>query len=316
MQARLGAVALAIALGLGSVASQAETLLDKNLPYPKGDVKADDIANQVFFVNQFHGYTRYAIVEDGNDITVIINQAKGETPTTLTVERYKRNDWSEPGIRSKEVAIFRSGKLRGTGMLITDYEDDSKSQSYAIWLPALRKIRRFAEPPLDDAWGGTDFTFGDVILGKPFHETHELLGKEKFKDCLQVIANTDVKWLPNPPPPSCEPKGKEVYKLKSTTKFKNWWYDNRISYVDTKTFGDYRVEFFKDGKLVKVIDKDWRSAGKSDPRLLYWGYWYGKTMDTGHETWAVIPQKVNRFNEEVKEDDDFWSEKELRKIKQ
>ncbi len=316
MQLPIRSAALAVAIALGSGTAQAGTIVNKNLPYPSGSVTADQIANQVFFVNQAHGFSRYAIVEDGGDITVIINQAQGQTPTTLTVERYKRNDWSDPSIRSKEVAIFRSGKLRGTGMLITDYEDDSKSQSYSIWLPELRKIRRFAQPPQDDAWGGTDFTFGDVILRKPFHETHELLGKETFKDCLQAISNVDVKWLRNPPPPSCQPKGKEVYKLKSTTKFQNWWYDYRVSYVDTKTFADYHIEYFKGGKLVKIIDKDWRSAGKSDPRQQYWGYWYGKTLDTGHETWAVVPQKVNRFNEEVKQDDDFWSESELRKIKQ
>ena len=57
----------------------------------------------------------------------------------MTVERYKRNDWPDPAIRSKEVAIFRSGKLKGTGMLIVDYENDAKPQSYSIWLPALRK---------------------------------------------------------------------------------------------------------------------------------------------------------------------------------
>lgn len=137
------------------------------------------------------------------------------------MERYKKNDFADDAVRSKEIAIFRSGKLKGTGMLIVFFEDDSKSQSYSIWLPALRKIRRFAQPALDDAWGGTDFTFGDVILRKPFHDTHELLGTEAFPDCLGAIENVKTKWLKNPPPPSCTPKEKEVYKLKSTTKFKN-----------------------------------------------------------------------------------------------
>jgi hypothetical protein len=47
--------------------------------------------------------------------------------------------------------------------------------------------------------------------------------------------------------------------LKSTTKFENWWYDYRISYVDTKTFVDYRTEYFRDGQKIKVIDRDWVS---------------------------------------------------------
>jgi len=181
------------------------------------------------------------------------------------------------------MAIFHSGKLKGTGMLIVDYENDSKPQSYSIWLPALREIRRFAQPLHDDAWGGTDFSFGDVVLRKPFHETHKLLGTETFKDCLGTITSVSVKWLRNPPPPSCKPKGKQVYKLKSTTKCRNWWYNYRIGYVDTKSFVDYRTEYFKGGQ-VKVIDRDWVSAGKRDPRAVYWGYWYGKNLKTEHET--------------------------------
>jgi hypothetical protein len=316
MPLRIRIVALcALSVLVAVPASWAATIVDKHLPYPKGTPSAEEIAEQVFFVNQFHGYDRYAIVKDGRTITVIINKPKGRKPTTLTVERFKRNDWSDPAIRSKEVAIFRSGKLKGTGMLIVDYENDSKPQSYSIWLPALRKVRRFAQPPHDDAWGGTDFTFGDVILRKPFHEKHELLGTETFNDCLGAIKGVKVKWLPNPPPPSCRPKGKKVYKLKSTTNFKNWWYDYRISYVDTRTFGDYRTEYYKNGKKIKVIDRDWINSGKSDPRAMYWGYWYGKNLKTGHETWAVIPRSVNQIDSRVDQPDDFWSEASLRKIK-
>lgn len=291
--------------------------LRKDLPYPSGTPSAEEIAEQVYFVNQFHGYQTYSIESDGRDITVIMMGREGDRPRTLTVERYKNNRYDDGIVRSKEVAIFQSGKLKGTGMLIIDFEDDAKSQSYTIWLPALRKIRRFAEPAHDDAWGGTDFTFGDVILRKPMHETHELLGTETFNDCLGVMKVKEEhknKWMKNLPGPSCEPKGKEVYKLKSTTKFKNWWYDDRISYIDTKTFADYRTEYFKDGNKVKIIDRDWRSLGKDDPRQLSWGYWYGKNLETGHETWAVIPANVVHYDTDDK-DASFWTEKTLRKLK-
>ncbi len=290
--------------------------VSKTLDYPTGSVTADQIAEQVYYVNHFYGYKNFAIVEDKKDITVLINKAAGKKPTTNTLERYLNNDYSDSDIKAMDLAIFRSGKLRGTGMLITDYVDDAKSQSYMIWLPALRKIRRFAQPAHDDAWGGTDFTFGDVVLRKPQHETHELLGKETFNDCLGAIEipdNERNRWTKNLPTASCNPKGKEVYKLKSTTKFDNWWYDYRISYVDTKTFADYRSEYFKDGQQVKVIDRDWRSQGFDDPRALAWGYWYGKNLTTDHETWAVIPENTIRINAD--HDPDLWSEKTLRKIK-
>lgn len=304
------------ALSLALVCGSATAGVSKDLPYPDGEPTAEQIIEQVYYVNHFYPYKQFAIVEKDDDITVLILKAEGRTPTTNTLERFLNNGYDDGVTQAKDLAIFRSGKLRGTGMLITDYVDDAKSQSYMIWLPALRKIRRFAQPAHDDAWGGSDFTFGDVVLRKPQHETHELLGKETFNDCLGAIdipqdqRNRYTKELPTG---SCNPKGKEVYKVKSTTKFDNWWYDHRVSYIDTKTFADYRTEFFKGGNKIKVIDRDWRSQNMEDPRALAWGYWYGKTFETGHETWAVIPETVIEINGGHPES--MWTERTLRRIK-
>lgn len=288
--------------------------VSKDLPMPSGTPTADQIAEQVYFVNHFYPLKNYGIEKKGRTVTVLaIKEANGST-TTNTLSRYLNNDYpAGDEINAKDLAIFHSGKLRGTGMLIVDYSDDNKSQSYSIWLPALRKIRRFAQPQHNDAWGGSVFTFGDVTLRKPFHENHELVGKDTFNDCLGAIEGLKVKYLPKPPAAACDHKGKEVYKLKSCTKFKNWWYDCRISYVDTKTFADYRSEYFKGDKKVKVIDRDWRSLNQSDPRAQSWGYWYGKDFENGNETWAVIPQEVVVTNTDKPEK--FWSESTLRKIK-
>ncbi len=313
LRASVTALALAAAISHTAVAG-----VPKDLPYPSGDLTAEQIMDQVYFVNHFYAFDNYAITKQGKDITVLVIKGEGKKPTTNTLERYLSNDYGDGATKAQDLAIFRSGKLKGTGMLITDYEDDNKSQSYMIWLPALRKIRRFAEPAHDDAWGGSDFTFGDVALRKPFHETHELLGKETFDDCLGFIDVPDnqqtryTKGLPKSG--SCDHKGKEVYKIKSTTKFENWWYDHRISYIDAKTFADYRSEYFKGDQMVKVIDRDWVPLGKSDdPRAVGWGYWYGKTLDTGNQTWAVIPSNVNQVDQTY--DDNWWSESTLRKIK-
>ena len=305
-------------LALGLVPAVAVSGVSKDLAYPSGDVTADQLAEQVYFVNHFYSLKNYAITKVKKDITVLVSKSKGKKPTTNTLERFLNNDYSDGVVKAKDLAIFRSGKLKGTGMLITDFEDDSKSQSYSIWLPALRKIRRFAQPAHDDAWGGTDFTFGDVVLRKPQHETHELMGKDTFKGCLGAMEIPDnqqsryTKKLPKGG--ACDHDGKEVYKLKSTTKFENWWYDYRISYIDAKSFADYRTEYFKDGNQIKVIDRDWKPIeGQSDPRSVAWSYWYGKTLATEHETWAVIPQNVVVANGDFKAE--LWTEKTLRKIK-
>ncbi len=324
MQVRKLVAALAAVPVLST--AQAFSGVSKDLPLPSSTPSAHEIADQVYYVNHFYAVKNYGITNDNKDpkksrkakpgkITVLVNKSAGKKPTTITLERYLNNDYSDSSTNAQDIAIFRSGKLKGTGMLITDFTDDNKSQAYSIWLPALRKIRRFAEPAHDDAWGGTDFTFGDVTLRKPQHETHELLGSETFNDCLGAIGKAEAKnkYLPNPPDAACEHKGKEVYKLKSTTKRDNWWYDYRISYVDTKSFADYRTEYFKGGDQVKVIDRHWISMELDDPRGQQWGYWYGKTLASGHETWAVIPDGVTQINQDW--DPDFWSESTLRKIK-
>ena len=306
---------LTVAVATTLATSVAMAKVSKDLAYPSGSVTADELAAQNYFVNHFYGFKNYAITKDGKDVTALILRAKGSNPLTLTLERYLNNEPTAAGVNAQDLAIFRSGKLKGTGMLITDFSDANKSQSYEIFIPSIRKVRRFAEPARDDAWGGSDFTFGDVTLRKPGHETHELLGKAAFAGCLGVMKDVkrnkytqkaDIKA-------DCSVDGKEVYKLKSTANDANWWYDNRVSYIDAKTFADYRTEYFKGGNHVKTIDRSWVSAGLSDPRSSYWGYWYGTTLATGHETMAFIPSNVTKVNHKYKKKN-LWSTSTLKKM--
>lgn len=311
---RLVSLHLFAALCLGSQSGFAVDL--KNLPYPDGTPTAREIAEQVYFVNHFYAYKNYSIIRKGRrNITVLMSRSSGKRPRIITVERHLNNNYADGVVQSKDLAIFRSGKLKGTGLLITDYTDDQKSQSYAIWLPSLRKIRRFAEPSHDDAWGGTDFTFGDVALRKPKDEDHTLVETTTFDQCLHAmdLKGFKTRYLKTTPKASCTSKGRKVYVLRSTTKFKDWWYDYRVSYIDTEHFADYRTVYFKNGKEIKIIDRDWQRIDLDDPRAMSWQYWYGKTYATDHETWAIIPQTVVRYNQDV--DDKFWSERTLRKIK-
>lgn len=301
----------------GLISGACSGAVSPDTAFPAGQPTAKEIIEQVYFVNHFYALKNFAITKQRRDITVLVSKSKGKRPTVNTLERYLNNDYGDdPVVQAKDLAIFRSGKLRGTGILITDYDNEAKSQSYMIWLPALRKIRRFAQPAQDDSWGGTDFTFGDVVLRKPGDETHEFLGKEVFDGCLgsmEIPKRQRNRYTKKLPAASCVSKGKQVYKVKSVSNFDDWWYDHRVSYVDTSNFADYRTEYFKNGKKIRIIDRDWQSLSKEDPRALAWGYWYGKNFETGHETWAVIPQKVVRANHDF--DESLWTEKTLRRIK-
>ena len=308
-------IALSVAVAASLAASVATATVTKDLAYKSSGLSANDVAAQNYFVNHFYSFGNYAITKKGKDITALILRAKGSNPLTLTLERYLNNEPKAKGVNAQDLAIFRSGKLKGTGMLITDFSDANKSQSYEIFIPSIRKVRRFAEPARDDAWGGSDFTFGDVTLRKPKHESHELLGKATFAGCLNVMKDVKRnKYTQNAKiEADCSTDGKEVYKLKSTANTANWWYDHRISLIDAKTFADYRTEYFKGGKHIKTIDRSWVSANLDDPRASYWGYWYGKTNTTGHETMAFIPSTITKVNHKYK-NKNLWSNKTLRKM--
>ncbi|MCG8050568.1 MAG: outer membrane lipoprotein-sorting protein [Candidatus Thiodiazotropha endolucinida] len=292
------------------------------LPAEGKNLSAEEIARQVYFANHFYAFKNFSIERRGRTMTVLINRSSSGKVSTTALERHLNNDYQlteEESIQSRDLAIFHSGKLRGTGMLITEYQDDEKNKDYMVWLPALRKIRRFAQPQHDDAWGGSVFTFGDVTLRKPDDEKHELIGKKKLRTCLGAIGdleNKHYRYVGELPERSCRHINKQVYGLKSTTKFDYWWYDYRISYIDTTSFADYRTLYFKDDELIKVIDRDWGLVDgdrESDPRALFWKYWYGLDLRTGQESWAVIPKKVVSYNKNRRKS--FWTEKTLRKIK-
>jgi hypothetical protein len=299
---------IAIGLSVLNLCGTAIAGVPKDLPYPTGsDLTGEQVAEQVYFVNHFYANKNYSVQKDGRKITVLLNKSKDQKPKTMTLLRYINNDYKDGNINARDMTLFQSGNLKGTGILITDFTDDNKSQSYAIWLPQLRKVKRFAKAGHNDSWGKSDFTSGDVTLRKPEHETHEILGKEKFNQCLGTMAipkNYRSKYSKSLPGPKCI-KNRDIYKLKSTTNFPSWWYDYRVSYVDAENFADHRTEYFKGGKMIKVIDRDWGSFGAADKRSQYWNYWYGKTLATGHETWMVVPEGITQRNSEL--GSDFWS---------
>jgi hypothetical protein len=313
---------LAVLLCFTPYATYGDVARDLPLPDMAVTPDAEEIARQVYFANHFYAFKNFSIVRRGNAMTVLINRSSTGKISVMGLERHLNNNYERiPNkvVKSRDLAIFHSGKLRGTGMLVTEYKDDEKRKDYMVWMPQLRKIRRFAQPQYDDAWGGSTFTFGDVTLRKPDDETHELIGAKKLHTCLGVIQSLEEKHYRHAgelPARSCRHIGKEIYGLKSTTKFDDWWYDFRISYVDTSTFADYRTLYYKDDQLIKVIDRDWgltNSNNKGDPRALFWKYWYGIDLRTGQESWAIIPQKVIEYN--TNRNNNFWTEKTLRKIK-
>ena len=309
----LGSLALAICVDIVHAG------VPQDLPYPGETPGADDIARQVYYVNHFYAVKNISFERQGKTkITVMATRAKDKPVDVSTMRRFLNNAYERSAMKARDLALFHSGKLTGRGILVTEFKDDSKPPYYSTFLPALKKVRHFSEPAHDEAWGGSDLTYGDVYLRKPEHESHALLGKEVFTECLGSMQLSDKErasgYLEQLPGPQCAHQGKAVYKLQSDTKFNDWWYDYRVSYVDSETFADYRTDYYKDAKLIKRIDRDWESMPDiDDPRGVYWRYWYAISYDTGHETMVAVPAEMVKWNREM--ENEFWSIDTLRQMR-
>ncbi len=292
---------------LGSAVNAIEM---KSLPYPVGQPNADNIAKQVFFVNRLFAFSKLSIEQHPKAVAVVVDSKPGKRKRVSLVERHTNNTYENSDIASRELSIFRTGKLKGTAILLTDYKNPDRSPDYLLRLPLIKTTRRIEITNTQETWGGTVFTFAEMLPNNPSHEKHELLDEKPFESCLSSIEVPRHKYLRDIDVPDqrvCDHKGKQVYRLKSTPEKPIHWYDYRITHVDATSFADYRTEYFKDGNIIKTVDRDWRLASKHDPRALQWHHLYGKDRITGHETYIVVPNATITINSDT--DESFWSEK-------
>jgi hypothetical protein len=305
---------------LSCLVMTAHAAVPKDLAYPQGSVNAMEVARQVYFVNHFYAVSNLIVDGEAKHNTAgLLQRAKGKGISRDYFQRFLNNVYSDGEIKARDMVLFRFGRLAGSGILVTDYASEYRAQSYALWLPSTARLRVFPAPDQDAAWGNSDLTFGDVTLRKPQHEVHELLEDTVLKGCLGAMTPNDQARRKIPPSllpeAACQHRGKAVYQLKSTTKFADWWYDYRISLVDQLSFADYRTDYFKDGQLIKRIDRDWLDMpDQTDPRAQFWRYWYAVNRITGHETQVSIPTGQVKWNQAI--DSDFWSKETLKKARE
>lgn len=292
-------------------------LCASELDYPQQqNLTALQIAKQVELVLRARLPKNALSKKTNGKMSRLINRRLGRKASVNQFESYINNDYQNGNIKQKQLVIFRSGKLKGTGILITQFQDDKLSPLMQIWLPKLRKVRRFAAPEADELWNGSNLSYGEIFLRKLNDETHSIEAKIEFEDCLNtlVLTNEELsKHSKNLPEPQCEHKGKKIYRLKSITVLPNKWYDYRISYVDTASFATYRTQYFKNNALIKVIDIDWQSLKQADPRSIYPAYLYSKSHINKSESLMIVPRETVFWDAKIK--DKFWSESSLRRIR-
>ena len=281
-------------------------------------ITATEIAQNAYNVNHALYVKNIMIKKKKRKMITVIGRLPNKAPRITRLERFFSTEFDKSNIESKDLVIIRSGVLKGLGVLMTAYTDTTKSHEYLMWLPALRKVRRMAEPK-DAGLGAGDIAFlEDAKLRRFNEESYELLETKKM--------DLDLKMMPYetnefgsisksiPYQKSTILADKEVHIIKSTYREENHWYDYRISYIDTISFTNYISNYYKDGKLIKNVYRHWIPLeNQTNPKAKIWYYWYGKDVDTGYEMMTYIPQKLIKVNEKVKQS--FWSERTLQKIK-
>lgn len=306
---------LCLLLALATTAADA-ALGQPEADDPRSPLSADDIARQVYCAARGLRLKQAVTRETDGEIALLVNAMPGERPAVSSLEAYLNTEVDDGETGFKQLVIFRSGHLRGTGILMTSPADRRSAPRIAMWLPTVRKVRRIAAPDPADQWMGSTLTYGDVLLRKPEDEHHELVGIERFEGCLGVLEVPEehrTKHIRSLPGAQCGHEGKPVYKIRSSSKRDDWWYDHRISWVDTTSFALYRTVFFKNQVAVKRIEMDWRGLDASDPRIVYPSYVYSKSIANGAQSMLYLPAATVAIDTRLP--DSFWSEGTLRRIK-
>ena len=222
-------------------------------------IAANDVAKESYRVNHSFYVKNMMIAKKGRSTILAIKRPVGVKPNITRLERFLSNEYDDGVVESKDLVIIRSGHLNGVGILMTAYLDPKRSHEYLVWIPALRKVRRMAEPNEDAGLAAADIAFlEDAKLRRFYDESYELLDTKKMDLKLSMMSFKDkefgryTKALPHKE--STLVKNRTIHILKSRHKDISHWYDYRISYIDATHFTDYLTEYYKDNTLMVWVN--------------------------------------------------------------
>lgn len=250
----------------------------------------------------------------GDSTALLINRRDGEPPKISSFESHVLNRPSD-AIESKLLVIYRSGRLKGTGILVDRHTDPDRAPQIRLWLPALRKVRRLTAPDPADAWSGSVFTFDEVVMRRIEDQHNVLIGMDRLPDCVRGMRLSAQESPLDPatiPADACGHRGKRVYRVHSTP-VRPSWYSQQRSLIDPETHAPYRVEYYRHGTLIKTIETDWQPVPGGGPQQVYPHFIFGRSLSEQRESLILVPPETVRFNQPVKLG--FWSERTLRKIR-
>ncbi|HXN06958.1 MAG TPA: outer membrane lipoprotein-sorting protein [Nitrospiria bacterium] len=201
----------------------------------------------------------------------------------ITTRRYWKNYAGADGVATKTLFFTEfPPDSKGTGFLIWDYTEAGKVNNLWLYLPSLRQVRQVSSRGQDDAFMGSDLTFGDMGQRRLEEDDHHLLKEE-----------------------SCGEGLGDCYVVESVAKDKAGVYSKKIQWIAKKDFIAMKIAYYdQKGDLLKTQKINWQDLA---------GYKVFKTTEvsnvqTQHKTiFEISDVKINTGLK-----DDLFTERTLK----
>lgn len=216
----------------------------------------------------------YQIGDQKNKVILYLIEKDG-AKKKIEASRYWKNYRAKEGLDSKMLLVTDfPPDSRGISFLIWDYSQENKTDDLWLYLPALRMVRRISAQDQNDAFLGSDLTFGDMGQRRLDEDEHKLLREEGYL-------------------------GAQTYVVESVPKEKTSIYSKKVSWISKNNWTVLKIDYYdRSSKLLKRQTIEWQSLDN----FSVWKKTEVTNVQNGHRTiFEVSDLQVNGGLE----DDDF-----------
>jgi hypothetical protein len=208
----------------------------------------------------------YQVEDQKNTVNLLLIERDG-SKKKIVATRYWKNYRSKNGVDSKMLLVTDfPPDSRGISFLIWDYSEKNKFDDLWLYLPALRMVRRISAQDQNDAFLGSDLTFGDMGQRRLDEDVHTALREE------------DYHGIPS-------------YLVESAPKEPSSIYSKKISWISKKDWIVLKIDYYdRNEKLLKRQTIDWQTVRG----LSVWKKTNVTNVQNGHRTiFGVEDLEVN-----------------------
>lgn len=208
----------------------------------------------------------YQIGDQKNKVILHLIEKDG-TKKKIEASRYWKNYRAKEGLDSKMLLVTDfPPDSRGISFLIWDYSQENKTDDLWLYLPALRMVRRISAQDQNDAFLGSDLTFGDMGQRRLDEDEHKLLREEGYL-------------------------GTQTYVVESVPKEKTSIYSKKVSWISKDNWTVLKIDYYdRNSKLLKRQTIEWQSLDN----FSVWKKTEVTNVQNGHRTiFEVSDLRVN-----------------------